>query len=78
MRGTGRALCRELSTGQQMVLKSGARDTDRATGPDLSTVYSKFKSMLRLFVSFQRTKIGMLLMFMRHVLVMQIQIPTKT
>lgn len=79
MRGAGRALCRELSTGQQIVLKAGARDADRATGPGLSTVDSEFKSMLVVWSSpFQRTKVRMLLMFMRHVLAMQIQIPTKT
>lgn len=36
--------------------KAGARDTDRATGLDLSTVYSESKSILGLFISFPKNK----------------------
>lgn len=59
-------------------MKAGARDADRAAGPDLFTVYSEFKSVLVQLSAFQRIKISMLLMFMRHVLAVQIQIPTGT
>lgn len=38
------------------MLKAGARDTDRATGLDLSTVYSESKGMLGLFISFPKNK----------------------
>jgi len=38
------------------VWKAGARDTDRAIGPGLSTAYPEFKSALGLFTSFPKNK----------------------
>lgn len=38
------------------MLKSGARDADRAAGPDLSTAYSEFKSVLVQLICFPENK----------------------
>lgn len=54
--GTTGALFRKVSTRQQTVLKSGARDADRAAGPDLSTVHSAFKSVLVQLICFPGNK----------------------
>lgn len=50
--GTTGALFGELSTGEQTVLKAGARDA----GPDLFTVYSEFKSVLGRLICFPENK----------------------
>lgn len=47
---------RKLSTGEQTVLKAGARDADRPAGPDLFTLYSEFKSVLVRRICFPENK----------------------
>lgn len=50
------ALFRKPGTGEQKVLKAGARDADRPAGPDLFTVYSEFKSVLVRRICFPENK----------------------